>query len=80
MSITFSAATIAGMAFELALGMSFKLYVENGRISWDDLKNGYLSWIPGVKAQEGDGLSRAVDAMVAEMDFPGAPPLGIAAK
>lgn len=70
MTITFSAATVAKMAFELALGMSIKLFIENGRLSWADFQNDYLFWMPGVDAQDGDGISRTVEVLVAELDFP----------
>jgi len=69
MLITFTATSVIKMMIELALGLTIKLLIENGRVHWDDLKNDLLFWLPGVDAQDGDGLSRAVDAIIAKMDF-----------
>jgi hypothetical protein len=69
MLTTFTAPTVIQIMFEFILALSVKLLVENGRVHWDDLKNDLLFWLPGVDAQDGDGLSRAVDAIIADMDF-----------
>ena len=69
MLITFTATSVIKMMIELALGLTIKVLIENGRVHWDDLKNDLLFWLPGVDAQDGDGLSSAVDAIIAKMDF-----------
>ncbi len=49
---------------ELALGVCIKLFIENGRLHKDDLMNDLFFWLPGVQAQEGDGLGRQIESLV----------------
>lgn len=52
---------IMRMMLELFLGVCLKLFCDNGRISWKDLRNDLFFWLPGVKVEDGDGLNREVD-------------------
>jgi hypothetical protein len=50
--------TLLKIAPELILGVCLKLFCDNGRVHWRDLVNDVFFWIPGVEAQDSDGLSR----------------------
>ena len=74
---------VARVCLELTLGVCLKLFCDNGRIAWADVQNDFLFWMPGVERQDGDGLSRQVEAMSASddaFDVPVAPPAAAAAK
>jgi hypothetical protein len=62
--VTLTAGTLAKMALELALGVSIKLFCDNGRVHWRDLVNDTFFWLPGVQALAGDGLARQAAAEV----------------
>lgn len=69
------------MMLELSLGISIKLMCENGRIHWRDFVNDLLFWLPGVRQQEGDGLSRQAAAQITGItEEIVAEPLPLAAK
>ena len=51
MDIVFDVETLIRMAMELSFGLSIKLYVENGRISWRDFREDYLFWLPAESSQ-----------------------------
>lgn len=59
-----TASDVLRMTMELTLGISIKLFCDNGRIHWRDFVNDFLFWVPGVVAQGSDGLNRQVAAMV----------------
>ena len=56
-------AILIKIAPELILGVSLKLLCDNGRIHWRDLVNDLFFWVPGVEAQDDDGLSREFAAL-----------------
>ena len=56
--------TVLEIALELILGVSIKLFCDNGRIHWRDLANDFLFWVPGFRQQPADGLTRQVAAAV----------------
>lgn len=59
--------SVVRMSLELSLGISIKLFCDNGRIHWRDFVNDMLFWLPGVRRQGGDGLSREAAAMVPDV-------------
>lgn len=58
----FTTSVIAKASLELGLGICIKLLIDNGRIHPADFVNDFLYWLPGVHAQDGDGLSRQMGA------------------
>lgn len=54
---------IARISGDLILGVCIKLFCDNGRIRWSDFVNDFLFWIPGVRREIGDGLTRQIEAM-----------------
>ena len=59
--------SVVRMSLELSLGICIKLFCDNGRIHWRDFLNDMLFWLPGVRRQAGDGLSREAAAMVPDV-------------
>lgn len=55
--------TILKIAFELTLGICMKMFCDNGRIHYSDFVNDFLFWLPGVEAQDNNGLSRHVASL-----------------
>ena len=78
----FTITSVLRMCMELSLGISIKLFCDNGRIHWRDFANDLLFWIPGVQRLAGDGLTRQVEAMIPPMAFTSeeAAPMALAAK
>lgn len=58
-----STTVILKATFELTIGICIKLLIDNGRIHWRDLINDLFFWVPGVNAEDADGLTRQVTAM-----------------
>jgi hypothetical protein len=56
--------TMAEIAVEILLGVSLKLFCDNGRIHWRDLVNDLPTWLTGRQRLAGDGLTRQVHAMM----------------
>lgn len=51
------------MLLEFVLGLTVKLFIENGRVSREDILNDYLFWVPGMVSRDGHGVTReAVDS------------------
>lgn len=57
----FDAFEILRMGGELAVGISIKLFCDNGRVHWRDFVNDFLFWVPGVKTRTCDGLGWSID-------------------
>ena len=77
----FTFESVLRMSMELSLGISIKLFCDNGRIHWRDFANDLLFWIPGVKRLAGDGLTRQVEEMIQQpLEVTSAAPMAIAAK
>lgn len=67
------------MAGELSLGITIKLFCDNGRVHWRDLVNDLFFWVPGVTARKCDGLSAQLEGEVPAY-VPESHPLPLAAK
>ena len=76
----FTTATIAKIVVELFLGVCMKLFCDNGRVHYKDFINDFLFWVPGVEAEDGDGLSRHVTMLHPEPMLETRKALPIAAK
>jgi len=70
-----STSLIFKIALELTLGVCMKLQCDNGRIHWRDLVNDLFFWVPGVEAQDDDGLSREFAARQAQLPLPESAPV-----
>lgn len=53
---------LAHMAGELGLGVTIKLFCDNGRVHWKDLVNDLFFWVPGVTPRTCDGLRVQIEA------------------
>ncbi len=56
--------SIARMSLEIFVAFSIKLFIENGRVRFSDLKNDLFFWLPGQRKLPGDGLTREAQAAV----------------
>ncbi len=64
----FTVGTLFKLLPELVMGITIKLMIDNGRLNWRDLVNDLFFWVPGVEAEDADGLTRQIEARDVALD------------